>query len=201
MNNIVQFIPRADLDALSNLNAFVAVCKDKLTVFGASLPFENNTWVVTEDINLKGKSSAVRLVFSSWSTVEDKEPQPMKEPFLSFAKSYVRYQHSLRPTKAVGPRLAALRALEAALNEFAGVPNAALVTHQVLDRAAQLIASKFTPAVAYRVGGQLQMVSDLLVDHRSVAVLNKWLNPISRPLVPALAKNLMRKGSRGCHRR
>ncbi|MCE4540683.1 integrase [Pelomonas sp. P7] len=182
MSNIVQFIPRADLDALTNLNAFIAVCKDKLTVFGASLPFESNSWVVTEDINLKGKSSAVRLVFSSWSTVEDKEPQPMKEPFLSFAKSYIRYQHSLRPTKAVGPRLAALRALEAALAEFSPVPNAALVTHQVLDRAAQLIASKFTPAVAYRVGGQLQMVSDLLVDHRSVAVLSKWLNPISRPL-------------------
>lgn len=181
MNKIVQFVPRPHLDAQTNLDAFIAVCKEKLTVFGENLIFDDNTWDVTEHINLKGKSSKVRLVFSSWSSADEKEAQPLREPFLSFAKSYMRYQHSLKPTKSVGPRLAALRALEAALSEFAPVPNAVSVTHQVLDRAAQLIASKFTPAVAYRVGGQLEMVSELLVDHRSVAVLSKWQNPILRP--------------------
>lgn len=181
MTDIIHFIPRADLDAQANLNAFIAVCREKLTVFGENLPFDENSWVVTDYINLKGKRSEVRLVFSSWATADRKVPLPMTEPFLSFAKSYMRYQHSLRPTKSVGQRLAALRALEAALIEFGPIPNASAVTHQVLDRAAQLVGSKFTPAVAYRVGGQLQMVSDLLVDNRSTRVLSKWLNPIPRP--------------------
>ncbi|RYG38390.1 MAG: integrase [Burkholderiales bacterium] len=181
MADIIHFTPRADLDAQANLNAFIGVCKYRLTVFGADLPFENNSWVVTKYINLKAKRSQVRLVFNNWAAAEDREPQPMAEPFLSFAKSYMRYQHVLRPTKSVGPRLAALRSLEAALMESGPAPNPSSITHDTLYRAAQLVDGKFSAAVAYRVGGQLEMISDLMVDNRLLPILNRWHNPIARP--------------------
>lgn len=181
MADIIHFTPRADLDAQANLNAFVAVCREKLTVFGADLPFDENAWTVTKYINLKAKRSELRIVFSSWETANDKVPKPMVEPFLSFAKSYIRYQHAMRPTKVVGQRVAALRALEAALLERGAAPNPATVSHEVLHRAAQLINAQFTDGVAYRVAGQLEMISDLLVDNRLVPILIKWHNPIARP--------------------
>lgn len=181
MANIILFTPRIDLNAQANLNAFMAVCREKLTVFGADLPFEENSWSVTNYINLKAKRSEVRIVFSSWESANDKVPRAMTEPFLSFAKSYMRYQHAMRPTKIVGQRVAALRALEAALLERGDIPNPSTVSHDVLHRAAQLINAKFTAAVAYRVAGQLEMISDLLIENRLVPVLVKWHNPILRP--------------------
>jgi len=181
MADIILFTPRIDLNAQTNLNAFVAVCREKLTVFGADLAFDEDSWAVTNYINLKAKRSEVRIVFSSWESAKDIVPKPMTEPYRSFAKSYMRYQHAMRPTKIIGQRVAALRALEAALLERGGVPNPSTVAHDVLHRAAQLINAKFTAAVAYRVAGQLELISDLLIDCRLVQVLVRWRNPIARP--------------------
>lgn len=181
MADIILFTPRIDLNAQANLNAFVAVCRDKLTVFGADLPFDEDSWTVTNYINIKAKRSEVRIVFSSWESVNDKATKPMTEPFRSFAKSYMRYQHAMRPTKIIGQRVAALRALEAALLERGRVPNPSTVSHDVLHRASQLINAKFTAAVAYRVAGQLELISDLLIENRLVPILFKWHNPIPRP--------------------
>jgi len=181
MADIIHFTPRADLDAQANLNAFVAVCREKLTVFGADLPFDENSWNVTKYINLKAKRCNLSIVFGSWKTANDNEPKPMAEPFLSFAKSYMRYQHAMRPTKVVGQRVAALRALEAALLERGAAPNPVTVSHEILHRAAQLIDANFTDGVAYRVAGQLEMISDLLIDNRLVPLLIRWHHPIARP--------------------
>lgn len=38
----------------------------------------------------------------------------MSEPFVLFAKAYVRYMHGMRPTKTPELRVTALRALDAA---------------------------------------------------------------------------------------
>jgi hypothetical protein len=120
MANVIQFTPRAELDAEENLRAFVALCRNELTVFGKDLRFDDDVWVVTEALNLKAKNNESRLVFSKWDTMKSAVPETMSEPFLSFAKAYMRYQHAMRPTKGVGSRLAALRALEAALSENGG---------------------------------------------------------------------------------
>lgn len=39
MADIVLFTPLVELDAAANLQGFIDMCRDKLTVFGANLPF------------------------------------------------------------------------------------------------------------------------------------------------------------------
>jgi hypothetical protein len=177
---VIHFAPRAELDAEENLCAFVELCRRDLTAFGQDLPFDAPIWVVTDSINLKARNIEVRLIFSDWRTAKSATPSIMPEPFLSFAKSYIRYQHALRPSKAVAHRLAALRALEAALSENGGPPRPSSITTQTLNRAAQLIQENYEKTTAYRVGGQLQMIAEFLSNKHLLMVPLIWRSHIRR---------------------
>jgi hypothetical protein len=180
MAEVIHFSARSELDAEANVRAFVEVCRNQLTAFGADLCFDANVWDVTEALGLK-RSKRERIVFSTWGSVNATDPTPLSEPFLSFAKAYLRYQHGLRPTKSIGSRIAALRVVEAALCENGSIPDPPNINPQILNRAAQLCADKFTKATAFRVGGQLEMLSGFMADSQLMAVPVRWKNPIRRP--------------------
>jgi hypothetical protein len=177
---IIHFAPRAELDADQNLRAFVELCRNELTAFGQHLPFDEPVWVVTNSINLKARNIEIRLIFSDWRTAKSATPSTMPEPFLSFAKSYLRYQHALRPSKAVAFRLAALRALEAALSENGGPSRPSAITTETLNRAAQMIQENYEKTTAYRLGGQLQMIAEFLSDKHLLTVPVIWRSHIKR---------------------
>ncbi|MDZ7585563.1 MAG: integrase [Thiobacillus sp.] len=181
MADIIHFIPRAELDAEANLQGFIDACRTQLTAFGSQLRFDDNVWDVTDTVKLKGKNHAIRLVFSTWETVNDKVPAPMPEPFLSFAKAYMRYQQALRPVVSLGNRITALRALEAALSERGRGVSVTSVGPEVLNRAAQLTKEKFADRVSYRIGGQLEMIAGFLTDKGLMSVPSVWHHPIRRP--------------------
>jgi hypothetical protein len=177
---ILHFAPRAELSAEENLRAFVEMCRNELTAFGKDLPFDQNIWVVTGSINFKGKNNENRLIFSDWHSAKTGGSASMAEPFLSFAKSYIRYQHALRPSKAVASRLAALRALEVALTENGDPARPSAITSATLNRTAQLIQENYEKTTAYRVGGQLQMVAEFLSDKHLLTVPVIWRSHIKR---------------------
>jgi len=129
---------------------------------------------------LKGKRSALRAVFSSWETVNAQAPAPMAEPFLAFAKSYFRYQHGFRPTKVIAFRIAAARALCAALAEQ-GKCDPTSVDVRIFNRAAQLIGTNYSASTAYRIGSQLEMLSSFMDDNRLAVLSLRWSNPLQRP--------------------
>lgn len=182
MAEIVLFTPKAELDAAANLRGFIDMCRSRLTVFGSDLPFQSHTWDVTEAVATKGKGGKrERIKFSNAATVDDKAPEMMREPFLSFAKAYVRYMHGMRPTKVIHNRVAALRAIEAALSENGVAPDPVQVDSRVLNRAAQIVDERFGDGAAYRVGGQLEMVATFMAENRLTAVPVRWRNPIKRP--------------------
>ena len=181
MADLITFVPHADLDARNNLAAFVEMCRTRLTVFGQSLDFEADSWDVTDTIKLAGKVKTLRLVFSNLDTCNKSERVMMREPFKSFAKSYMRYQHGINPTHDVGKRVAALRALEAALLET-GTADPTRTDNHVLNRAAQLLGGRSAATVAYRAGGQLEKISNFLRDNHLIAVPTRWRNPLKRPV-------------------
>lgn len=182
MAEIVLFTPKAEFDAAANLRGLIDMCRSKLTVFGPDFPFQHDVWDVTDAVMTKGKGNKrERITFSNAATVDKKVPAMMLEPFLSFAKAYVRYMHGMRPTKVIHNRVAALRALEAALSENGMTPDPVRIDSRVLNRAAQIIAERFGDAAAYRVGGQLEMVGAFLAENRLTAVPVRWRNPIKRP--------------------
>ena len=180
MADIVLFQSRRDIDVSANLLSFIQLCRDQLTVFGADLGFDGMDWDVTAFIPLPGKTGKLRAIFSSWETRNAKQPGPMPEPFAAFGKGYFRYQHSMRPTKAIGQRISALRALCAALAE-SGQTSPVDVDAGILNRAAQLIGGEFGDATAYRTGGQLQLLAEFMDDHHICRVPLQWKNPLARP--------------------
>ena len=183
MAEIVLFTPRAELDAAANLRGFVEMARDRLTVFGPDLPFHESVWDVTDAVATKAKGGKrERITFSTSATAGNKTPSMMREPFLSFAKGYVRYMHGLRPTKAIHGRLAALRAIEAALAEPGAIPDPVHVDSGVLNRAAQILVDRLGDGAAYRAGQQLEMLATWMAENRLTAVPVRWRNSIKRPV-------------------
>jgi hypothetical protein len=178
MGDIIHFTPESTQDADANLRNFVDSCRTQLTAFGASLKFADNTWDVTDSLQQK-RTRSVRIVFSTWDSTKTRETPfvPFPEPFLSFAKAYLRYQHGLRPTRSIEHRTVALRALQAALSENGSLPNPTLINPQVLNRATQLCAERFTRATAAKIGGALEMICRFMADNRLMIVPALWKNP------------------------
>ena len=180
MNNLVTFVPQADLDARANLMAFIDLCRTRLTVFGQSLDFEADFWDVSDTIKLAGKLKRLRLIYSNLDTCNEPMRVMMREPFKSFAKSYMRYEHGMNPTHDVGKRILALRALEAALLET-GTADPVRIDRHVLNRAAQRLGERTAATTAYRTGCQLEKIANFLCDNRLIAVPTRWRNPLRRP--------------------
>ena len=182
MTEVVLFRPMSDLSAAENLSRFVEMCRSELTIFGPDLRFQDDVWDVTDAVVLKGKGSKrVGITFSNSTTVHERVPEMMREPFLSFAKAYVRYMHGMRPTKGIHNRVAALRAIEAALLESCGAPDPVRIDSRVLNRAAQIVADSFSEMAAYRVGGQIELTAKFLSENRLMALPVRWRNPTKRP--------------------
>lgn len=180
MTEIVLFTPKADLDAAANLRGFVDMCRSKLTVFGRDLSFQSDVWDVTDFVKW-ARHQRVRIRFSSATALDGKRPEAMREPFLSFAKAYVRYMHGMRPSKSLHSRIAALQVIEAALLENEAVPDPVRIDSRVLNRAAQYAADRFSKGAAYRLGGQIEMLATFVTENRLTSAPARWRNPIKRP--------------------
>jgi hypothetical protein len=182
MSDVILFRPKAELDAAGNLAGFVESCRNDLTVFGVDLPFDENVWDVSSSISLKGHGNKrIRMVFSSFGTINASSPSPMSEPFLGFAKAYMRYMHGFRSIVGFGSRLTALKVLEAAISEQGNIPNPITIDAHALNRAAQLARDHYTSSSAYRIGGQLEMIVTFLSENRLTVVPVRWRNHLKRP--------------------
>ena len=182
MAEILVFTPKIDVAAAENLQEFVEMCRSKLTVFGAGLDFDGPIWDVTDALLLKGHGNKrFRLNFTNWHSVGKREITPMAEPFLSFSKAYIRYLQGMRPSKVLACRMAALRALEAVLSENGQVLSPVMIDAFVLNRAAQLVADRFSEGNAYRIGGQLEILANFLSENRMTCAPLNWRNHIKRP--------------------
>ena len=181
MVDVIHFVPRSDIAATENLKAFASLARDTLTAFGKDLRFDDDVWDITDAVDIRGLTHHIRISFCTQSSLEGGTTVPMREPFRQFSKAYIRYMHGLRPTKNPQFRLSALRAIEQSLSENGNEPLPNKIDTQSLNRATQIIKARFSPAAAYRIGGQLEMLAELLTGKRLTEVPVRWRNPISRP--------------------
>jgi hypothetical protein len=183
MPNLKIFTPKSEVDAIKNISEFVAFCKTEITIFGPDIDFLKMTWDITDSVNLKGHGNKrVRVNFSTQETSNDPIPKKLEEPFVSFAMSYIRYAQGLNPTKNVGFRVSALRAIEFALRESNSTNAPVLIDGVILNKAAQIISESFAESTAYRVGMQLEMISSFLDQHHLTRAILTWRSPIKRPV-------------------
>src|SRR5471030_402389 len=181
MNNVFIFTPRAELNAKENLSQFIDMCRNKSTVFGQDLPFDEHIWDLSDTIQLRGRTTTVRAIFSSYEAVKADRSEPtMSQDFLPFAKAFFRYRYGLRPTAAWNWRLAALRALDHVLSARDIVVQITSITSEIFDQVRNLIIDNYSQTAAAKILGEVEVLSDFLIENEFVQMRSRWLKNFSR---------------------
>ena len=181
MASMAVFMPRGDLSRQENLVGFIQSAREELQVFGADLKFHENIWDITDYLDLKARGNK-RTRINFFAFAEDNGSQvAMREPFLSFAKAYIRYMHGLRPKKFIAGRLYALRAVALALETEIGSTEVERINGHVMDTSAAVIKRRYDESLAYRIGGDLEMLAGFLSDNGFTSVPVRWRNTLRRP--------------------
>lgn len=105
----------------------------------------------------------------------------MQEPFLTFAKAYIRYRQSINPAKNLTPILTTLRIVEYSLSEIKNSTKPLNIDTNVLTRAAQIATEYYSDALAYRLGQTLEELGKFLTEKHLVNIPIDWKNPNHRP--------------------
>jgi hypothetical protein len=168
--DIVLFIPRHELTAQENLDEFIRLCREEFTVFGADLDWHENNWRVARVIF--GNLDKGRHCLTASTT--------LKQPFLDFAKAYVRYQKG-HNSSALGATIEALKCLERALLDCHGAADLQYATPGVFDRAAVLARSHYAADPAYLTGLKLRILATYVSENHLIPSALQWQNPIPKP--------------------
>ena len=174
---VLNFTPRAELEPLANLEAFVELCRES-EVLGARWQFEKNVWKVGY---LKGHNKVHRAVFSTLEASRVNQQAPsLPHPFLDFAKASLVYLHDKRPVESQSVRIGAFRCLEAALRESSKGSRPTAVDEMVLDSAVEF-AKQVSPGVAYRIAGQIKYIAEFMCAKGFISLRQRWTHGLKRP--------------------
>lgn len=175
---VLHFTPKAELAPLANLEALVAMCRQS-NVLGARGQFDQNVWDIG---HLKGHNKVHRAVFSTLEASSQSASEPsLPQPFLDFAKATLVYLQDKRPVTSQGPRVAALRCLEAASRELSKGSRPTAVNEDVLDAAVVLAKKQVSAAVAYRIAGQLQVIAEFMRSKGFIDARQRWTHGQKKP--------------------
>lgn len=175
MGDVVQFVPRAEREASGNLADFIHLAKEGLTAFANGGAWDRDKWQQNETIVVFATKTAP---LNSYSFT------PFAEPFMQFAKAYIRYRYSHRPVKSLAMTLQALRCVEAGLLAACGRADVGLLSGAVMDVCANK-CKEFYPSedVHHKSGLQLQAVFDFLREKSLVPSLPAWKSPFKKPVI------------------
>nr|WP_238930765.1 integrase [Pseudomonas fragi] len=155
------------MDAKANLNDFIVMCRDRLTVFGADLEWDRDTWPRVGNFTVLGAPARGYT-----------DSQLLNPEIVPFAKSYVRYQQGHDPSKLKN-EFKAIRCIEKALLQVKGKADITLTDIQVMDVAAE-VAREYS-ATAYQAGSSLVHLVKFLNESKIIPMSIIWKNPISKP--------------------
>ncbi len=167
MADLLLFTPKHQRDSQKNLDDFIAMCRDRLTVFGADLDWYANAWPKVGNFTVMGAPSR------GYTT-----DQLLNADIIPFAKAYVRYQQGHTPTKLKN-EFKAIRCIEKALLTVKGKADITQVDQLVMDAAGQV--ARGYEATSYQAGVSLVKLVEFLNESRVVPDPITWRNPISKP--------------------
>ncbi|QDY50184.1 hypothetical protein [Stenotrophomonas maltophilia] len=175
MGDVVQFVPRAEREASGNLADFIRLAKEGLTAFANGGAWDRDKWQQNETIVVFATKAAP---LNSYSFT------PFVEPFMQFAKAYIRYRYSHRPVKSLAMMLQALRCVEAGLLAACGRGDVGLLSGAVMDVCANKCKEFYSSEdVHHKTGLQLQAVFDFLRENSLVPSLPAWKSPFKKPVI------------------
>jgi hypothetical protein len=178
MSDIVQFQPKSVHTAKENLNEFVGLCRGQLTAFGEEC-WEGDNWKTSygkSNNKVNARFSTNTQPFTSYHF------EPMAEPFIDFAKAYIRYVYSLNPVSNLQRYMEALRSLEESLLSVKGVADITVLDGSVLSALTNVLSERYPSSIALnKIGYQLERILDFCRSKQITPSLPEWSNPYSRP--------------------
>ncbi len=173
MAEIIHFQPRHEISAKQNLDSFIEHCKNQLTLYDNQGGWQSNNW------QHKQKNRSIAMTFSKYR--EKSNPanfEPLDEPFLSFAKAYIRYNQSIKAVSSVTNKMVALRMLHDALIEVHGVANILKTDGLVIIELETITKQRVTNKDRRnKVGYQIEILLEFVRKKRFVPALQSWANP------------------------
>jgi hypothetical protein len=169
MTKIIFFKPRDEWIAEKKLNEFIKMAKNELTMFGADLNWNDNYW----------PEAGVTFAKFDVRTPSGNQPtSPLDMPYLDFAKAYLRYTQSHKPT--VGKAMSGVKALEAALFQATGTSNLQDVTHGTFDDAQQLAVNAISRDSAVNCGSELGKLAGFLTKYQLIPTAISWKTSLKK---------------------
>lgn len=168
MAEIIWFSPKRTNECQQNLDDFITLCRDRLTVFGEDLDWHAESWPGIANFTKIGAHSRGYC-----------ESDLLDAAIMPFAKAYLRYQQGQKPTKLKN-EMKAIRCIERALVISYGKADITLVDIQVMDVATE-VAREYK-ATAYQAGMELSRLVQFLSDSGIIKRAISWRNPFSKPL-------------------
>lgn len=173
MANIIHFQPNHEITVKQNLDSFIEHCRDNLTLYDDQGGWQSNNW------KHKQKNRSIAMTFSKYR--EKSNPahfDPLDEPFLSFAKAYIRYNQSIKAVSSVTNKMVALRMLHDAIIAIHGVADILKTDGLVLGELENLTRQRVINADRRnKVGYQIEILLEFIRDKRFVPALQSWVNP------------------------
>ncbi len=176
MSTVVSFFPANADNPERNLSEFVSYCRDTLALYGDQGGFAVNQWVYTD---ANGRKHAMR--FAQYS--EKTDPYnftPLLEPYLSFAKAYVRFHQERQQVTSIGNKTSALVTVFDALRDLGRRPDILDVDGAVVAKSSELIRERNSKARCYQVGNELELLANFLREKAICPWLPIWTNPYQR---------------------
>ena len=175
MNNTIFF--QVHENPKSSLENFITFCKNKLTAFGSDC-WDNNQWKDTFNLhNIQVRFSTDRVKSTSY------QYEPLSEPFIDFAKAYIRYVYSQQPVRQLARHMESLRMVEMALYNVKDNCDILQLDNLVINEVETLVLKKYkkdTESVN-KLGYQLEKLFDFCRENSITPNLSLWNNPYKRP--------------------
>lgn len=178
MAKIERLSSQAERRALQRLAAFIEVAKAKNNPFGPNVEFDDDRWDVTRTTRGSGLGTR-RITFTTLESTSRTSPQLLASDFRPFAKAYLIDRQDAAPSSNQQNRLSALRAVETALRSADS--SFVQLRGDHLDHSARLVADRFSKDGAYRIGVELELLSEVISEHQLIQAPLQWRNPIRRP--------------------
>lgn len=180
------------IDPEGNLAKFIALAKRSPALKG--VVWESLTWRFDADDPVAKKTNSHRaysneLMFSNretskkgWSRVRMEERQPMAQPFLDFARSFVRlHAESSSPNITILRKDLAILSILEALLKTTGAADPTLLTIGHFKDAEAMLKTDYAARTAYKMSNMLENVAEQIDRHKITATPIRYRTGIKRP--------------------
>lgn len=174
-DNVIRFKAKAELDAEQNLVRFIENCRTHLTIFG------KDNWHENKWNTINGNRTVVVRFSTNLKPSNSYHYEPLSEPFLDFAKAYIKNSYTDRPVSNLQRHMEALRVLEEALILANGKADILTLNGTVLERLHEVFHRQLLDSTARNKSGyQMELILDFCRENFIAPSLPEWSNPYGK---------------------